>query len=387
MHWHTSGDLWNTSLPLVGHCTHLLCIAQVVALCWMTIIAYTVLAGSMLTEVLRATGTWSGHPSPPWANPKLSMVAISVAVFPRCIATTLTNLRVTSMLSVASILVLAVVVGVRSLQRLATPPVSPAEPLEVWPGSWEGIPYSLPLYSAAFVCHFNVLPMHTELKRPTRARVRRVLHITVAVCTGIYAAIGTLGYLYDRARTCDNIMSNFCETDALATVGRVALVLVIFFNLPLIVIPCRTYLLRLCATCAPASDASPPPIPEFTTDPAMPLPDSPAAPREPELGLLGRSAATGGIQATACGIACYVPGVSAVWTILGSTVCMSVAFIMPCAFYLKLRRDTPCNVRKAAAAGLLGVAGLAAALSTYEAVAHVVSGRAASCPAGFNPCA
>lgn len=44
---------------------------------------------------------------------------------------------------------------------------------------------SLPLFSAAFVCHFNVLPVHAELARPTRPRLQRVLHAAIGSCPGL----------------------------------------------------------------------------------------------------------------------------------------------------------------------------------------------------------
>ena len=41
---------------------------------------------------------------------------------------------------------------------------------------------SFPILSCAFLCHFNVLPLHVELTRPTRKRMKIVIYSTMLTC-------------------------------------------------------------------------------------------------------------------------------------------------------------------------------------------------------------
>eukprot|EP00667_Euglena_gracilis_P010231 EG_transcript_10414 len=354
-------------------------VGQVIVLCWMATIGYMVLAGTMLHTVIAAVASWAGAGLPSWMGTKLSMVLVALYVLPRCFAQQLSSLRWANLFSFASVLLLGVVVAVRTIQRLNDPHAH-ALPIQLWPNSIEGLPYSLPLFSAAFVCHFNVLPVHAELARPTRPRLQRVLHAAIGSCLVVYVAIGTLGYLFARGDTCDNVLANFCNTDRLATVGRCALFLTLTFNLPLLVIPCRANVERALERLRGSAAEVPPDLVPLATD----LPPASGGWRDGTA--IRRALLTVLIVSSACLAACCVPGVAVVWTLTGSTVSLSVAFLMPCAFYLKLRAHKPWNRRTVGAAALLAVAALTAAVCTLEAVKRIVTGKSAPCPAGYDPC-
>ena len=46
--------------------------------------------------------------------------------------------------------------------------------------------YAMPIVAVAFLCHFNVLPTHCELRRPTRRRIGSVVHLTMLFCSVFY---------------------------------------------------------------------------------------------------------------------------------------------------------------------------------------------------------
>jgi len=364
---------------------------QLVVLCWMATVGYIVLSGSMAHTVVRAVAAWSGAPLPSWLTPKLAMVAVTVGILPGSLRVHLSSLWATSLFSFFSILLLGGVVAIRSLTALTAVDAPPLR-VNLWPESFEGVLYSLPVLSAAFVCHFNVLPMHAELASPTRTRMHAVLHAAIAMCLAVYLAIGVLGYLYTGHDTCDGIMANYCDTDVVATVGRVALVLTLTFNLPLLVLPCRHNLDRLIQrwgrpTAVEKEDAE-----EEDGSQAKNLPPVGADP--PEVGTddlvaddpRGRVIRTLLLLTSSCVAACAVPGVAVVWTLTGSTVSLAIGFVLPCAIYLKLRAARPWNVRLVAAALLLVLAAMASVACTVEAVRHVLAGHSAPCPAGYDPC-
>ena len=87
----------------------------------------------------------------------------------------------------------------------------------------------------------------------------------------------------------------------------------------------------------------------------------------------------------ALALACAVPGVHVVWTILAGTVSMTVAYLLPPLMYLKLRAYRPWNWRKSVAVLLIVIAVFTAVTSTYETLRRL--GNSSSCPAAFNPCA
>ena len=49
--------------------------------------------------------------------------------------------------------------------------------------------------SLTLVCHFNILPLERELKRPTRLRIVLVNLITMFTAFGFYLIVGVFGYL------------------------------------------------------------------------------------------------------------------------------------------------------------------------------------------------
>ena len=123
-------------------------------------------------------------------------------------------------------------------------------------GTWSGILNSLPILICTFVCHFNVLPVHDELTKPTRTRLRRLIHTTFGVTVAFYGAVGGAGMGVGRCgyypKESDdgsvvkgNVLLNFPATDNLMSLGRMCLSVTITLAFPLLVIPCRDMILRI----------------------------------------------------------------------------------------------------------------------------------------------
>ncbi|CAE7266582.1 SLC38A10 [Symbiodinium sp. CCMP2456] len=115
----------------------------------------------------------------------------------------------------------------------------------LWPENWEQAMYALPIFGVSFLCHFNALPTHQELERPTRYRMRRVILVTLTLTSLIYLFVSICGYLFAGCFTCGNVLLNFPSDDNLINVARVALGMVLMLNFPLICQPCRNALFRL----------------------------------------------------------------------------------------------------------------------------------------------
>jgi len=55
-----------------------------------------------------------------------------------------------------------------------------------------GIPY----FCTAFLCHFNVFSVFSELKKPTKARLKKVMRRTMYISCLLYGLIAAGGFFY-----------------------------------------------------------------------------------------------------------------------------------------------------------------------------------------------
>lgn len=70
---------------------------------------------------------------------------------------------------------LTVFIGIRAGECAVSEGV-PASAVNLWPeDGWSGALQAIPIYICAFGCHFNVLPVHGELAKPTRERLHRLV--------------------------------------------------------------------------------------------------------------------------------------------------------------------------------------------------------------------
>ena len=88
-----------------------------------------------------------------------------------------------------------------------------------WPQSVMDVPSALPVFIVAFVCHFNVLPVHAEIRRPSRRRMRKISDLTMFLCCIPYLAVGLVGYYSFRGNTEDQILDNYKHNDVVISIG------------------------------------------------------------------------------------------------------------------------------------------------------------------------
>ena len=117
--------------------------------------------------------------------------------------------------------------------------------IKVWPNSFDDFMYALPISTVAYLCHFNVLPTNKELIKPTKKRIKRMIHSTIGICFSLYIVIAFCGYLFSLDLTCGDILNNYKNDDPIISIGRVGLVITLAMSFPLLVLPCRTVLGRL----------------------------------------------------------------------------------------------------------------------------------------------
>eukprot|EP00941_MAST-03F_sp_MAST-3F-sp1_P003975 g3975.t1 len=209
-------------------------------LTWVCCVAYIILMGDMWTPLVDTffhldivKGSSAHH---------LLLAAITAFVSPLGVLRTLNALRFTSMLCVVSVIVLGICIGYRSIEQgdvihnngwqITSEMLFPE-------GFLSGSMFCFPIFSISYLCHFNVLGTHSEMKDPKRTHVRGVIHSTIFICFILYVLVGVLGFFYNVEDTCGDILENFKSNDIVINVGRVGLAATLFFSFPLLVLPCR----------------------------------------------------------------------------------------------------------------------------------------------------
>eukprot|EP00997_Jenningsia_sp_PLL12_P004745 NODE_1970_length_1021_cov_57.070988_g1602_i0.p2 GENE.NODE_1970_length_1021_cov_57.070988_g1602_i0~~NODE_1970_length_1021_cov_57.070988_g1602_i0.p2 ORF type:complete len:175 (+),score=33.97 NODE_1970_length_1021_cov_57.070988_g1602_i0:425-949(+) len=162
-----------------------------------------------------------------------------------------------------------------------------------------------------------------------------------------------MGYRFGGPRTCDSIMRNFCTNDWLINVGRLAIVVALLMGFPTIQMPCRDALLSLMH----------PRRSEVVVNEEFVV-------KSDCFMLVERMSATLITVLTALVVACLVPGVSVVWTFVGSTISIMVGFIIPSFMYLKLRNERRWNIRKTVALMLCIIGPPVSMMSLIQAISH-----------------
>lgn len=268
------------SFELVGHAAYgemsrKATIALVFLICWLTKIAYFVLLTDLMVPVAELIVP-SLHQHDPDTIRRIVVCIAALLLSPMCYKSNLSALSFMCFASVASVLVVGCVVGIRAFESFGKEhqvqvqmpdhtnrAVEVTPTYHLWPEDWAKALYAFPTFGVSFLCHFNALPTHQELARPTRHRMRRVILVTLTLTSMIYLFVSICGYLYTGCYTCGNVLLNFSQDDSLITVARTALSLVLMLNFPLICQPCRNALFRLltgsgcvkvCAAASPAAE-------------------------------------------------------------------------------------------------------------------------------------
>jgi len=239
-----------------GGCAQKVTTILISLMLWMALIAYDVLIGDLLESLLEILVT-----DVKVIYRKCLILCAVAVVVPWCYKSSMNSLRYISPFSLISMSFVAIILVYRAVEIFnsghsiyTTEGGSPQEiyidwNINLWPGNWQKALYVFPVFGVAFLCHFNVLPTHRELKNPTKSRMRHITNITIGICAIIYAVIGISGYFWSLERTCGNILLNFGPDDYLAASARFALALVLMVSYPLLVHPMRNTVHQILGFC------------------------------------------------------------------------------------------------------------------------------------------
>lgn len=333
----------------------------VTSMCFFGTVGYAVLLRDMLVPITDAiapppqgtTGVTLAH--------NVGMLSVILAVTPLCTLKTLTALRRFGAASMMSVLILGTCVAYRSVQcNFAVDHASDRHDswfdyLTYFPRSMKEILDAFPLYISCFVCHYNILPVHNELRNPTQQRVSSWVRTTTLFAASFYLMIGFSGSMYGNCTSSGtvqgNILLDFDEDDPLLLMGRMCLALTITLAFPMLVIPARDILIHTVKWCNSCLKSR-----EEEEEAATVYSDAHSELREPFLleengggvvvpededasvPLTWRLGAAIFVFWSGAAVACCVASIDVVWDLLGSSLSILLSYLIPCGSYIALAR-------------------------------------------------
>lgn len=314
-----------------------------VMLTWLCAVAYVILFGDIAMPVIQSIAGISDD-----QRDSHSVISIRTALqlgavllsSPLCVAENLDALKFTSLTSVLSILLLVVAIVVNSSQdgfghttSFAAPGSESRDHNILWVGGLKSFT-AFSIISVSFLCHFNVLSVADSVSVVTRPRMHRLVCSTMGTCCFLYMIAAVFGYLNFRDIVCGNILLNYDSNSSklhLVTFGRIGLFFTLWCSFPLLVHPCRENAEKL-MTLLRGEQTQPEAVEEDLLEEKEPV-----APVQQQHSNGPRVLHTILITMSASISAVFIPGVQVVWTFMGSTVSVLISYILPTAFYLRIK--------------------------------------------------
>ncbi|KAI4898486.1 hypothetical protein NFI96_020942 [Prochilodus magdalenae] len=105
--------------------------------------------------------------------------------------------------------------------------------------------YTIPILAFAFVCHPEVLPIYTELRKPTKKRMQNVANISILAMFIMYLLTAIFGYLTFYGNVGQELLASYKATDTLMLCVRLAVLVAVTLTVPVVLFPIRRAVLQL----------------------------------------------------------------------------------------------------------------------------------------------
>ncbi|KAM0925199.1 hypothetical protein ACQ4PT_004360 [Festuca glaucescens] len=180
-------------------------------------VVYMIIIGDVLSGTSPSSGGvhhhgvfegWFGHNR--W-NGRFAILAITtLGVFtPLTCFKRVDSLKYTSAVSVALAVVFVVITAGIAIIKLTRGQI-PMPKLFPDVNDWESI-FRLftaaPVLVTAYICHYNVHPIHNELKDP--AQIKPIVRASLVLCSAVYVTTSFFGFLLFGGDTLDDVLANF----------------------------------------------------------------------------------------------------------------------------------------------------------------------------------
>ncbi|CAM9573705.1 unnamed protein product [Discosporangium mesarthrocarpum] len=300
------------------------------------------------------------------------LMCLLALLLPACLATSLHAVRHMCYVGFFSAILLTAALGYRSVEYNNKNPGATMD-LKLVADNWGDVMEAFPIMSLAYMCHLNMLSVHSHLVNPTRERLRGLLHGTIGLASCLYVVLALCGYLYAYENTKDDILLNFSPADPVMLLGRVGMGLTMLVAITMMTLPCRDVIYEVAgviegaimACCTPSGYD------------ALNTPGTPGSPGSSlnscfKVSLIRHVGTTLGLLLFCLFCATSVPGVGIVWSICGSSVGFLVCYLLPALLYLKIRAHKKMNARKVGAWAVILVTLVAMYFCTKHAVTKAI---------------
>jgi len=278
-------------------------------------------------------------------------------IFPMCCMENISSLRHTSMIAFLFAVFLTFAVIFRAEES------KPYCEVKLVGDSILNVFEALPVFCFSFVCHLNVLPVYDQLRQRSPTKMRGVFTHAINGAALLYSLCGIFGYLrFSCSKVPGNILSftgGFDSDDTIIAVARIAESFTCTLALPLIQYPTRTALHSWLFHEEDDENTIEDPVEESSyvalhsiTEEQMhnPLHEW----RAERLKILIRALEAFVILTISFALALLIPNISALFGLLGSTLCAWVCFILPGMFYLECTRHlSPRSITDGSEAGAM----------------------------------
>jgi len=363
----------------------------IATICYFTVVGYGVLLRDMLLPISDmifsdsdsdsdsdSGSSSSSSSSGPTFHHNATMLAVIFLITPLCTLRDLSPLEKVGALSMSSLGVVGLIISYRSWQcNFSSASEWEEKRLMDWydymslgpssssASSWyHDLLNAMPILISIFMCHFNVLPVHNELKNPTSPRVQKLFTTSIGAACSFYLYVGFTGSMYgnctEDGMVEGNVLLSFEEDDPLLLVGRACLSLTITAAFPVLVVPCRDIVLRALGDSSGDVDANANVGVEGEGNEILRGPDDDNDNNlaEPLLGPPNTTQEAGSqcedkiheehkeqrrrivasvvILWSGAAIACCVESIDIVWDILGGSFSLFMGFLIPSGAYIVL---------------------------------------------------
>ncbi|KAM6912675.1 putative sodium-coupled neutral amino acid transporter 6 isoform 2-T4 [Xenentodon cancila] len=171
--------------------------------------------------------------------------------------------------------------------------------------------YAIPTMAFSFLCHTAILPIYCELERPSKARMQNVSNISIGLSFLFYFISALFGYLTFYSHVESELLlayDAYLPRDIMVMTVRLAILVSVLLTVPLIHFPARKAVILLLYG-------------------------------RREFSWLVHIISTLIILSVVLMLAIFVPDISNVFGVVGSTMSSCLLFVFPGIFYLKISNE------------------------------------------------
>lgn len=201
--------------------------------------------------------------------------------------------------------------------------------------------YAIPTMAFSFLCHTAILPIYCELDQPSKSKMQNITNVSIGLSFLVYLVSALFGYLTFYAHVDSELLLGYDKImphDIMVMVVRLAILFSVLLTVPLILFPARKAATLLLFGGRP-----------FTW--------------------LVHIISTVIILSAVLLLAIFVPDISHVFGVVGSTTSTCLMFVFPGIFYLKINRG-PLRSFNSIGAVLLVIFGLIMGILSLSTIAY-----------------